>query len=179
MALSAGKKFENNIRDSVDEGIMYYRLKDSAQSFEKTARFTLKNPCDFFLYSYPLLLPLEAKTTNKDYFTVELSKEDSNKMIHYHQIEGLREFAKYKGIVPGFILNYRIKEGTPEYTELTYFIHIKDFDKMMNELKKKSFSLLDLLKYNPIKIESTKKRTNFKYGIGSFLHEIKEKYNID
>ena len=179
MAISAGKKFENNFRSSVDEDIMYYRLKDSAQSFERTAKFTLKNPCDFFLYSYPLLLPIEAKSTNKNFITVELSKEDSNKMIHYHQIEGLREFSKYKGVVPGFVFNYRIKEGTPEYTELTYFIHINDFDRMMNELNKKSFTILDLMKYSPIKIESIKKRTNFKYEVGSFFNEIKDKYCKD
>ena len=47
---------------------------------------------------------------------------------------------------------------------------------MINGLNKKSFTMLDLLKYSPIKIESTKKRTNFKYGVSSFLNEIKEKY---
>lgn len=182
MAQNVGKKFENNFKSSIPEDVMYYRLHDAPQSWSqnKGTRFSWQNPCDAFLFQNGTLFTLELKTTKEKFYTFE-RKKDENKTakIHYHQIEGLREFAKYKGIIPGFILNYRIKEDTPDYTELTYFIHINDFDRMINEINKKSFTMLDLLKYNPIKIESIKKRTNFKYEVGSFLNEIKEKYNID
>ena len=179
MAQNVGKKFENNFKSSVPEDVMYHRLHDAPQSWsqDRGTRFSWQNPCDALLFQDGLLLALELKTTKDKSYSVEMEK-NTNKTakIHYHQVEGLREFAKYKGIVPGFVLNYRIKEGTPEYTELTYFIHINDFDRMMGEINKKSFTILDLLKYSPIKIESTKKRTNFKYDIGSFLIELNKKY---
>lgn len=182
MAQNVGKKFENNFKSSIPEDVMYHRLHDAPQSWsqDKGTRFSWQNPCDAFLFQDGMLLTLELKTTKDKFYTFE-RKKDENKTakIHYHQIEGLREFAKHKGIVPGFILNYRIKEDTPNYTELTYFIHINDFDRMINDLSKKSFTLLDLLKYSPIKIESIKKRTNFKYGVSSFLNEIKDKYYTD
>ena len=179
MSQNVGKKFENNFKSSIPDDVMYHRLHDAPQSWsqDKGTRFSWQNPCDAFLFDKGTLLALELKTTKDKFYTFEKEKgTNKTAKIHYHQIEGLREFAKYKGVVPGFVLNYRINEGTPNYNELTYFIHINDFDRMINELNKKSFTMLDLLKYSPIKIESMKKRTNFKYGIGSFLDEIKNKY---
>ena len=179
MAQNVGKKFEANFKASVPDDVMYYRLHDAPQSWaqDKGTRFSWQNPCDAFLFDNGLLFALELKTTKDKFYTFEKEKgTNKTAKIHYHQIEGLRKFANYQGIVPGFILNYRVKEGTPEYTELTYFIHINDFDRMIKELDKKSFTILDLLKYNPIKIESIKKRTNFKYEVSSFLNEIREKY---
>ena len=179
MAQNVGKKFENNFKDSIPEDVMYHRLHDAPQSWaqDKGTRFSWQNPCDAFLFTDGMLLALELKTTKDKFYTFEKEK-DTNKTakIHYHQIEGLKEFAKYNKCVPGFVLNFRVNEDTDKYNEVTYFIHINNFVKMINELNKKSFTILDLLKYSPIKIESIKKRTNFKYGIDSFLNVIREKY---
>lgn len=181
MAVNAGKKFENNFKSSIPKDVMYHRNPDPPQSFGKTARFSWKNKCDCFLYNSPLLLTLELKSTKEKYMTFETCKEEEGKkMIHWHQIQGLKEYSQYKGVIPGLILNYRINENdNKKYNELTYFIHINDFLRMTNGLNKKSFTILDLLNYNPIKIESIKKRTNFKYDVSSFLIEIKNKYIND
>ena len=179
MSQNVGKKFENNFKSSVPENVMYHRLHDAPQSWsqDKGTRFSWQNPCDAFLFQDGMLLALELKTTKDKFYTFEKEKgTNKTAKIHYHQIEGLREFSKYNSIIPGFVLNYRINEDTSDYTELTYFIHIDDFDRMINDLNKKNFTMLDLLKYSPIKIESIKKRTNFKYEVGSFLNEIREKY---
>lgn len=178
MTQNVGKKFENNFKKSVPEDVMYYRLHDAPQSFSQSSatRFSWKNPCDAFLFNSGLLIPLELKTTKDDYYTFEKEKgTNKTAKIHYHQIEGLREFDKFDFCEPGFVLNYRI-EKEDDYKEITYFIHIKDFDRMINDLTKKSFSILDLLKYNPIKIDSIKKRVNYSYDVKKFLNDIKEKY---
>ena len=179
MGQNVGKKFETNFKSSIPDDVMYHRLHDAPQSWaqDKGTRFSWQNPCDAFLFHDGILLPLELKTTKDKFYTFEKEKgTNKTAKIHYHQIEGLKEFAIYDKCIPGFILNFRINEDTDDYKELTYFIHIDDFVKMIDELNKKSFTILDLLQYSPIKIESTKKRTNFKYGIGSFLNEVKEKY---
>lgn len=170
-----GKKFENNFRAAVPRDVMYYRLPDAPQSFTNAARFSWKNPCDIFLFKSGLLMPLELKTTKDNYYTFEKEKGDNKSAkIHFHQIQGLKEFAEYDNCVPGFILNYRVEKEC-DYQELTYFIHIDDFIRMIEGLNKKSFNIMDLLKYNPIKIDSTIKRTNFTYDIKKFIDDIKSK----
>lgn len=182
MAQNVGKKFEDNWKSSVPDNVVYHRLHDAPQSWGTQSsglRFSWRNPCDCFLFDNGLFYQLELKTTKDNYYTFEKEK-DTNKTakIHYHQIQGLLDFDKYEKCIPGFILNFRINEDDKEkYNEVTYFIHINNFIKMINDLNKKSFTILDLLKYSPIKIESIKKRTNFKYDVSSFLNKMKTIYD--
>lgn len=164
--VNIGKRFENNFRDSVPDGVLYYRLKDSAQSFGGTSnlRFSLKNPCDCFLFKSPTLLALEMKSVATSSISFERNKDDKG-VIHYHQIEGLRKFARYEDVVTGFLLNFRHKNET----EACYFLHIKDFDRMVHDICKKSFNESDLQQYNPIIIESEKKKVNYKYNVSKFI----------
>ena len=163
--MNAGKVFENGWKKSIPENIMYFRIPDLPQSFQQTARFSLKPPFDCFMFYKGTLFCLELKTTKSKSFSVETNKEDKG-MIHYHQIENLREYSKYENVVSGLILNFRVDDKS---TEITYFISIDDFDKMMNKSTKKSFNAIDLINNNAIKIESTKKRTLFSYGVKEFL----------
>lgn len=176
---NVGKKFEENLKASIPEDTMYHRLHDAPQSWSQSSgtKFSWKNPCDCFLYKNGILMCLELKTTNSNGYSVAVTKEDKGKMIHYHQIEGLKNFNKYTGCVAGFILNFR-NDDEKDPKELTYFIHINDFTRMMNALNKKSFTLMDLVRFSPIMIKSERKRTNFKYDIGSFFNEVEEKYGL-
>jgi hypothetical protein len=141
---------------------MYYRLKDSAQSFGKAnnLRFSLKNPCDCFIYQSPILMAIEMKSVGTSSITFERTSEERG-VIHYHQIQGLRDFGKYKDVISGFIFNFRHKDGE----EVCYFQHIQDFDKMIVDISKKSFNEKDLSCYNPLIIENKKKKVNYRYNI--------------
>lgn len=177
MAQNIGKKFENNFKASMPDDVFYYRLKDSAQSFYQSnnLRFSSKNPCDAFLYKYPMFVAIELKNVASTSISFERNKTEKG-VIHFHQIEALRKFASYKGIVAGFVLNFRHKDGT----EICYFLHIKNFDKMIENINKKSFNEKDLLKNNPIVIENIKKRTNYTYNVSKFLQDARSVYcNID
>ena len=96
MAQNVGKKFETNFKSSVPEDVMYHRLHDAPQSWsqDRGTRFSWQNPCDALLFQDGLLLALELKTTKDKSYSVEMEK-NTNKTakIHYHQVEGLREFA--------------------------------------------------------------------------------------
>ena len=48
---------------------------------------------------------------------------------------------------------------------------IDDFNIMYSELSKKSFNPKDLEKYGALKIESSKKRTRYKYNTEKFVQE--------
>ncbi len=175
MTQNIGKKFEKNFRNSIPNDIYFHREKDSAQSFNQTdnLRFTLKNPYDLIMYFFPVMFCLELKTVATS--SISFARATNEKgVIHYHQIEGLREARKHKGIVAGFVVNFRKGNGT----ENTYFIDINEFDRLMVELDKKSFNETDLKNYNTISIAGTKKRVNYKYDIAGFVEQAKKIYHL-
>lgn len=59
-------------------------------------------------------------------------------------------------------------------TVIGYFgnMLIENFDKMMNKISKKSFNAIDIIQNGAIKIESTKKRTLFCYGVKEFIERF-------
>ena len=78
---NTGKVFEDDFRSSIDKDrCLLIRLNDQPQVFAKTAKFSLKPPCDFVLYDSmtKLLVPLEFKTTKYK----SMSYEDINEKIY-------------------------------------------------------------------------------------------------
>lgn len=174
MAKNVGKKFEDNWKNSVPEDVYYLRLHDSANSFNQTSsnlRFSMKSPydCQLFDGKTRTLYCLELKSASGQSMSFERTKGDNKSAnIKAHQIESLTKASKHDGMVVGFILNFRFEDKD---AEITYFQSITDFNRMINNLTKKSFNLFDLLKYNPIKIEQTKKKVNYTYNIEKFLED--------
>ena len=168
---NAGKIFEEDFSKSAPDYCFVHRLNDTAQSYNNSneTKFAWNNKCDFFIFdtNKRLFWTLELKSTKYLSFSCQLSEEeDDNKMIKFHQIKSLREMSKYNNILSGFILNFRNEDiGEQE----TYFLHIKDFDRMMSDIGKKSFNKKDILKYNAVKIDGRKKRVRFSWNIDNFL----------
>lgn len=174
MAKNVGKKFEDNWKSSVPEDVYYLRLHDSANSFNQnssTLRFSMKSPydCQLFDGKTRTLYCLELKSAAGKSMSFERKKGDNKTAnIKYHQIESLTKASQYAGMVVGFILNFRFEDKD---TEMTYFQSITDFNRMIENVNKKSFNIIDLLKYNPIRIEQTKKKVNYTYNISKFLED--------
>ncbi len=174
MAKNVGKKFEDNWKASVPEYVYYLRLHDSANSFNQntsTLRFSMKSPydCQLFNGKTRILYCLELKSASGKSMSFERKKGDNKSAnIKYHQIESLTKASKYEGMVVGFIFNFRFEDKD---TEVTYFQSIMNFNKMIENLNKKSFNIIDLLKYDPIKIEQTKKKVNYTYNVEKFLKD--------
>lgn len=176
MTINPGKIFENNWKKSIPDDVLYYRLKDSAQAFgnmKNTLRFSLKNPCDCFLFTSPFLYTLELKHTSSNRISFERTKSEKNKMIHYHQIKGLTEFDKYPNTISGFLFNFHHKNDD---VEILYFQYIKDFNLMISKSSKKSLNENDLINNNAIIIPSKKMITNYKYDVNTFLKKTQEEF---
>ena len=95
-----------------------------------------------------------------------------SKMIKYHQLESLGDMSKYDGIIAGLLLNFR---GENDDNQRTYFINIRDFNKMINQINKVSFNEIDLIMHgNAVKISGTKKRTRYTWDIDGFLKNMNE-----
>lgn len=170
--MNEGKQFELQFKKSIPDYCLTIRLNDSAQAFKKSnlARFTPKNKCDFIVFNTltQILYCLELKSTKFKNMAFEdiYSDDKQDKMIHKHQILGLKEFSEYKNVVAGFILNFRDEANN---MERTYFQNIKDFLKMCKSINKKSFNELDLLTNGAIKLEGLKKRTNYIWNVNKLF----------
>lgn len=174
---NSGKIFEDDFRSSVDkERCLLIRLNDQPQSFAKTARFSLKPPCDFVLYDSrtKLFVPLELKTTKYRSMSYEniYEKNPSDAMIHKHQLEKLLEFSKYNGVKSGLLLNFRTEDKN---IQRTYYVSIQNFLDMCKKINKKSVNEIDLLNVGKaIKINGSKKRTRYVWDVNELLDSLSE-----
>lgn len=173
--MNEGKKFELAFKKSVPENVYCFRIPDPAESFSSIReglRFTIQNPCDFFLFNpdTKTMYALELKSTQNTSISFwRKDFEDKSKkqtfMIRKNQIEGLQKISQYS-IVSGFMYNFR-------YTNHTYFQSIDDFINMTEYSDKKSFNEADIFKNGGVLIDQKLMRSNYKYDIGKFMKEIK------
>lgn len=166
--MNPGKNFENNFSKSIPDDIYCLRIKDSASSFSPNSksRFTSNNPFDFLVFYDGILFPLELKSTKYKSFSIQISEEEKNKEIKYHQIQSLKEANKYENIISGFILDFRENK--------TYWIYIEDFLLFLKENNKKSINISDIEKYNGIEISKKKLRINYRYDIKKMIIDIQK-----
>lgn len=175
MSKSSGKIFEDDFRSSIDKDrCLLLRLNDQPQSYAKTAKFSLKPPCDFILYDSitKLFVPIELKTTKYRSMSYEDINEDNpnNAMIHKHQLEKLLEFSNYNGVKSGLLLNFRTDETK---IQRTYYISIQNFLDMCKKINKKSVNEIDLISVgNAIKINGVKKRSRYIWDINELLDKL-------
>lgn len=163
-----GKVFEQRFRKCVPDYCLMIRLNDSPAAFKKSLRFSTENPCDYLIFDskHKLFVPVELKSTK--YKSVSLS------MIRDNQIESLTKFVVYDNVLPCFIFNFRDEDN---HNDRCYCQHIVDFNNMVNDINKKSFNEIDLLKHNAIKIYGAKARTCWTWDIDGLLDKISERYN--
>lgn len=175
IAKNEGKVFEDSWKASVPDTCFIYRLNDNAGSFGggDNLRFATSNICDYIMHDdlSNTMYCLELKSTKGGSFTYwrkDFENKDVKKsfMIKKNQILGLEKASKHK-IVCGLVLNLR------ETTNHTYFVMIDDFISYTSTLDKKSINEDDIKQMNPILIEQTLKKVNYKYNVGKFLQETK------
>lgn len=182
--INVGKDFEDQFKSSVPQGVYYQRIKDPAQSFNQsdTLRFSLQNPYDCFMFSYPFLFTLELKSTkgtSLSFYRKDFVNDGKKHtfMIKKNQLEGLAESNKYQGIVSGLVVNFR---GVNH----TYFLHIDQANRLINNLDKKSFNEQDVINHNGYLIEQHLKKVKYSYNLEKFIEDqknyliLKEKTNI-
>lgn len=172
---NSGKIFEDDFRSSIDKDrCLLLRLNDQPQVFSKSAKFSLKPPCDFVLYDSltKLFIPIELKTTKYRSMSYEDINEENpaNAMIHKHQLEKLLEFSKYDGVKAGLLLNFRTEEIN---LQRTYYISIQNFLDMCQNINKKSVNEIDLLNVGgAIKVDGVKKRSRYAWNISGLLDNL-------
>lgn len=158
--MNTGKRFEQNFRISVPEGIYFFRFRDNSSSWggNNAVRFTYSNICDCMLYDGNYLYLLELKSTKGS------SLPFTN--IRKNQLEELLKASKYKNIVAGFIINFSTKDRC-------FFLSIDNAIEFINTTSRKSFPI-DYLELHGIEIEVIKKKVNSTYNVNKFIENIRE-----
>lgn len=167
IAKNIGKIFEQNWKTSCPDWLLVYKPPDAAQSFNMSnnLRFSQHSPCDYMMFNgnTGVFYTLELKSFEGS-CSFERNKEE-NGIIHFHQIESLKYFAKYPNVISGFILDFRKSDST-------YFLSIDDFCEMIDNISKKSFNENDLFQCcSPISINKKKLKVNYRYDIEKFLED--------
>lgn len=172
---NVGKIFEDDFKHSVPDYVICTRLRDAPQSFNKSARYSHNNPCDFLLFDSKrgIFSAIELKTTKAKFLTFDSLFEGgttrTSSAIHKHQIVGLSKYKKFNRVNAGFIFCFRNPNNA--YQD-AYYMDILDFVRMASKLNKKSFNLSDLEQYNHIKLKGKKKRTRYEWDIEDLLDEL-------
>lgn len=171
---NSGKAFEEDFKASIPGFCLLQRLNDAPQVFSQSnlTRFTVKQPCDFIMFDTERqeLHFLELKTTKFKSMTFEdvNEKNPQNRMIHKHQILGLRERTKYANVRCGFLFNFRDEKSG---IEKTYYQNIDSFEDMVAHIGKASFNETDLNIYHGKRIHGEKKISRYRWDIAQWLRE--------
>lgn len=172
MAQNVGKIFEHQWKISVPSYALCLRLKDSTGAFGAgNLRFASKNPFDYLMWNPQrrLLFALELKSVSGRLISFERSNEEKNGDIHFHQIEGLKEWDAFDGTICGFVIEFR-------ELEMTIFLPIHEFQILTEVIDKKSFTINDLDEHgiHYMVIPQTKLVKNYKYDVDYFITFAKE-----
>lgn len=165
MKVNTGKIFELNVKNSIPQDVMYYRIKDPSSSFGQDSsktRFSLKNEFDVFLYKKPILIAMELKS-NKGTSISFATEKGKQADIKFTQIEALSNIIDYE-VRAGLLLNFR-------KTNMTYWLDIENFNKFKDETEKKSINEKDIITYGGIVIPSKKLKTNYRYDLSNLWEE--------
>lgn len=160
--MDSGKKFENDIKNSIPDFYYYQRIYDQPFDFSSTkTRFTKKNPFDCFVFAQRILYLFELKSTKQKSISVQRNKDDVGS-IKLHQIKALEKAINYDFIVAGFLLNFRLEKN------LCYFIEIDKFLKVIDKTNKKSINV-DEVDWNGYQIHNYQLKVNYRYDFKDFF----------
>lgn len=176
MASNVGKVFEENFKKSVPDNMFCYRPPDQSQAFDidnnavgkkSKLRFSRHSPCDYMVFDGNFLYCLELKSVAGSSISFEHSKEEKGRgVIHYYQVDSLNDFAKKDNVYSGFLLDFR-------GIDKTYYLSIEEFNKLISNINKKSFTVGDMLKYcSSILIDKRKLKVNYRYDVCKLFEDI-------
>lgn len=156
MAQNNGHIFEQEFKNSIPFQVYCKRLKSGGMNYKN-----VNNEGDFLLYSSPNLFLFELKSHK--------GKSIPFDKLRDNQVNKLYEYTNIKGVICGFIFNFRDIEET-------YYISAVDIFNYMRDSDRKSFPV-DWCREVGIKILQQKKRTRYTYNLDLLLYRLMEEEN--
>lgn len=155
--MNEGKKFELDFKNSMPQGVFYYRFRDGTANWKDgenpNVRFQQSNISDCLMYLKPILWLVDLKTT--------LGKSIPFSNFKENQVRELSKAMMHEGIKAGFIINFRdIKE--------TYFVKANDIKYYIAHSERKSIPV-DWCRENGIRIWQKKLKVRYRYAVENLL----------
>ena len=157
--MNTGKKFEEDIKKSIDDTAFLYRLRDSGGSWQggNKSRFTPSNICDFILFKSPRMYLLELKSHKGKSIPYTVIKQlDKLLEVSNRKLENLGVY---------LLLNFADLEET-------YLIEVESVASIRDSKTRKSLSIEDVREYG-YKVDQVKKKVRYRYKLLECLEEIK------
>jgi recombination protein U len=164
MSNDPGKRFEEDIRDSVPADMWYYRFRDGTANFQgqknENTRFQQTNICDCQLYYYGLFL-LELKSHNGKSLPHSQFKDAKGKIKHLYELVAAQVF----GIVAGVIINMR-------EVEETYWLPA---NVVLNHILNSGIKSIPIafMRENGYRLKAEKKKVRYRYDIKDLIANIR------
>ena len=155
--MNAGKRFEQDIKNSMPENVFYYRLKDGTGAWGggDNVRFQSTNICDCIVYDSHGLYLFELKSHKGKSIPFTCIRESQLKQMNGEKV--------YPAL-PYYIFNMRDVEET-------YCIHADDVSNYINTTDRKSIPIV-WMQENGYKVQQSKKRVRYNYDIHDMLFNI-------
>ena len=181
MAISTGKRFEKNIKDSCEkQGILWERFIDGNKwggGNAESIRFTPDSPYDGIIYKKGIMLCVECKTAQTGSISFNQPpyfqpKDKPKPCIKAHQVKSLVERAKYEGVNAGLLVEFSDRQTKTKLIEGgCFFIDIETFVTWTEYCGKKSMNVEDA-RYIGTVVDSVKLKVNSRYDIKKLLERI-------
>lgn len=181
MAISTGKRFEKNIKDSCErQGILWERFIDGNKwggGNAESIRFTPDSPCDGLLFDKGHLIYVELKTAQTGSISFNQPpyiqpKGKPKPSIKAHQVKSLFDRVKYPGVNAGLLVEFADRTTkTQTIAGGTFYIDIENFIRWAAECGKKSMNVADARGIGT-PVDSVKLKVNSRYDIKKLLERI-------
>ena len=146
--INEGKKFEQDVRNSIPPDCYVERYKDDTAGF-----YGVHNPADYRVYKYPYTYLIECKSIK--------GKSLPFAKIRDKQLEAMLKAVRFPGVYCGFIINFRELEET-------YWIPAVFVDQYIKNEKRKSIPV-DFCKRYGVLVPQRKKRVRYQYDLSVII----------
>lgn len=155
--MNNGKRFEQNIKNSMPDNVFFYRFRDGTSSWgggQENTRFQQRNICDCMMYDSQYLYLLELKSHK--------GKSLPLTAIRKNQVDDLLEASKHRNVIAGIVVEFSDLESV-------HFMPIQLVKYWYYDSDRKSIPLQSFLEKPCIEIYGKKLKTNFRYNIEQFI----------
>lgn len=166
--MNEGKKFEEDIKNSISEQYYIKRLKDGTTGGgNKKIRLSSNNECDFIVFANEWLFLLELKSVAVKRIPLTPIRKDSKDHITAYgnikkcQLDGMMAQISKKHIEAGFLFNFRTVEET-------YFVEVSKIQKYFIDEGKSSIPLQWCRDYGML-IPQEKRRVRYRYNLSNLF----------
>ncbi len=177
--INHGKRFQEDFKASAEKHMFVYRLRDPAASFgnndgnKNGLRFSWRNMCDFFAYSYPYAMLIECKSKAKSSIPFkDIKTKEKDTRVEQMAKAG----ADHKGLFAFVVINWRDQENKTMAVPTNLIVSFINSCGADFGLNRKSIPFAWTVEHG-IEIKSRLKKVRYGYETEQFVDRLGAHYD--